>query len=75
MVRTFAEGEKVHYVQWPTGRRIFNGTIISGPHLTRDEPGDEPYEIYTVHPDGWGTWTQWTAECLERGWVELDPWP
>jgi hypothetical protein len=72
---TFAPGTKVHYVQQPTGRRIFNGTIVEGPILTRDEPGEDLYPVYRVHPEGWGTTTVWNADLLVEGWVDLDPWP
>jgi hypothetical protein len=73
---TFTPGTEVHYIQWPTGLRIQNAVIISGPHLTRDEPGDEPYEVYTVEPTGAHAWTSWDAERIHLGHIiPLDPWP
>lgn len=70
-----AVGTEVHYVQRPTGRRIYNGVIAGAPKLTRDQPEDEPYEIYPVQPSGWNATTWWCTEVIAEGHVELDYWP
>jgi hypothetical protein len=72
---TLAEGTPVHYLTHIERLPIYNGTIDSGPFLRVDEPGEEPYEVYRVLPQGAGSTTIWSTESIGLGNVELSYWP
>jgi hypothetical protein len=72
---TMRKGAKVHYLSFIERLPIYNGSIVSGPYMTQDEPEDEPYEIYFVLPEGAGSASAWPTESIGRGHAVLTYWP
>lgn len=75
VTRKLRKGAEVHYRTFIEGLPIYNGTIVNGPWMTRDEPEDEPYEVYRVLGEGHGTASVWPTASMGLGHAELTPWP
>ena len=70
---TLPIGTKVHYVTQFHGACFYNGRIVGPPHMVRDEPEDEPYEVYPVQPVDWNAYTSWPTDNIREGHDLLDP--
>lgn len=67
----FEPGDRVTYYSAVERLAIHHGTVLSHGRLTRDDPGEPEYRVYSVEQrDGHGSSGPWPEENLLHGWLE-----